>query len=65
MRAINEHGFYGTHRQRNQCPAHSMQASVTTIYQKGGFARLGFLLVPCGFTGSPVAIMQMFLNKVQ
>lgn len=42
-----------------------MQGSVTTIYQKRGFARLGFLLVPCDFTGSPVAIMQMFLSKVQ
>lgn len=42
-----------------------MQGSVTTIYQKRGFAGLGFLPVPCGFAGSPVAIMQMFLNKVQ
>lgn len=65
MRAVKEYGFYGTHTQKKQCPAHSLQASVTTIYQTGGFARLGFLLVPCGFTGSPVAIMQMSLNKVQ
>lgn len=42
-----------------------MQGSVTTIYQKRGFARLGLLPVPCDFTGSPVAIMQMFLSEVQ
>jgi hypothetical protein len=58
-----ECAFYGTHTQKKQCPAHNMQGSVTTIYQKKGFARLGLLLVPCGFTGSPVAAM--FLNKVQ
>lgn len=55
-----EHTDKGTNAQLTVCRQVSQQ-----FIRKGVFARLGFLLVPCGFTGSPVAIMQMFLNKVQ